>query len=320
MSEPWPILEARKVLARLDGGRQRHLEFGRDRNSGVIRLMSPWRELYARIRRRQFCQGGVLGLVAGYLGRGIGHVIMRLGDIVQSFPSLLLAVVVLYVLEPRVGNLVVVLDLSASMKAKGQDGTRFEAARKEFLALVDGLAAEQEMLVIGASTEPRLLAPFTADKRKLRALGRNLEATDAPGRIKEAILFAHAFLQRGGADQVVTISDGAFAGAEEFAKPTAHLRFINIAGPKAKAGGMVNLAIVGFALRRRPESPLAAEIMVHLRNFSPTARRAPLTLSLGERVLVREQIDIDADARRVLIYPVAALLPPVSPKVPRSFV
>jgi len=202
------------------------------------------------------------------------------------------------------GDLVVVFDVSASMKAKGQNGTRFEAARQEFLALVDGLAAEQKMLVIGASTQPRLLAPFTADKRRLRELGRNLEATDAPGRIKDAILFAHAFLQRGGADQVAVISDGAFAGADEYAKPVAHLRFINIIGPKEKNREMVNLAIVGFSLRRQPERPSAAEIMVHLRNFSATAMRAPLTLSLGEKVLVREQVDIGAGERRVLIYPV----------------
>ena len=56
--------------------------------------------------------GGVLGLIAGYVGRGVGNLIMRLSDVVQSFPSLLLAVVVLYMLEPRVGNLVLVLALT----------------------------------------------------------------------------------------------------------------------------------------------------------------------------------------------------------------
>jgi peptide/nickel transport system permease protein len=56
--------------------------------------------------------GGLLGLIAGYVGRGIGNLIMRLSDVVQSFPSLLLAVVVLYMLEPRVGNLVIVLALT----------------------------------------------------------------------------------------------------------------------------------------------------------------------------------------------------------------
>ena len=53
--------------------------------------------------------GGVLGLIAGYAGGFIGNLIMRLADVIMSFPSLLLAVVVLYVFEPRVANLVLVL-------------------------------------------------------------------------------------------------------------------------------------------------------------------------------------------------------------------
>ncbi len=53
--------------------------------------------------------GGTLGLIAGYRGGWLGEVIMRLADVIMSFPSLLLAVVVLYMLEPRVGNLVLVL-------------------------------------------------------------------------------------------------------------------------------------------------------------------------------------------------------------------
>lgn len=56
--------------------------------------------------------GAMLGLVAGYTGRWVGSVIMRFSDIVQSFPSLLLAVIVLYVLEPAVANLVLVLAIT----------------------------------------------------------------------------------------------------------------------------------------------------------------------------------------------------------------
>lgn len=53
--------------------------------------------------------GAVLGLIAGYLGGWIGGLIMRLADVVMSFPSLLLAVVVLYMFEPSVVSLVFVL-------------------------------------------------------------------------------------------------------------------------------------------------------------------------------------------------------------------
>jgi peptide/nickel transport system permease protein len=56
--------------------------------------------------------GAALGLLAGYAGRWIGDVVLRLTDIVMSFPSLLLAVVILYMFEPRVANLVLVLAIT----------------------------------------------------------------------------------------------------------------------------------------------------------------------------------------------------------------
>jgi peptide/nickel transport system permease protein len=56
--------------------------------------------------------GTVLGLVAGYGGRWLSEVIMRLADVVMSFPSLLMAVIVLYMLDPSVVNLVIVLAIT----------------------------------------------------------------------------------------------------------------------------------------------------------------------------------------------------------------
>jgi peptide/nickel transport system permease protein len=56
--------------------------------------------------------GGTLGLIAGYAGGWLSQVIMRIADVLMSFPSLLLAVVVLYVFEPRVANLVLVLAIT----------------------------------------------------------------------------------------------------------------------------------------------------------------------------------------------------------------
>ena len=58
------------------------------------------------------CVGGVLGLVAGYMGGIVNTIIMRLADVISSFPSLLLALIVLYVLEPSPVNLVLVLAIT----------------------------------------------------------------------------------------------------------------------------------------------------------------------------------------------------------------
>lgn len=56
--------------------------------------------------------GSALGLVAGYAGPRVSQVIMRLADVIMSFPSLLIAVIVLYILGPSVLNLIIVLAIT----------------------------------------------------------------------------------------------------------------------------------------------------------------------------------------------------------------
>ncbi len=56
--------------------------------------------------------GSALGIIAGYYGQRLGNIIMRGADLVMSFPSLLLAMIVLYVLNPFVFNVVIVLTIT----------------------------------------------------------------------------------------------------------------------------------------------------------------------------------------------------------------
>ncbi len=56
--------------------------------------------------------GSVLGVIAGYRNDWTSNVILRLADILMSFPSLLLALIVLYVLEPGIINVIIVLAIT----------------------------------------------------------------------------------------------------------------------------------------------------------------------------------------------------------------
>lgn len=56
--------------------------------------------------------GTALGLVAGYSRPRVSQIIMRLADVIMSFPSLLIAVIVLYILGPSVLNLIIVLAIT----------------------------------------------------------------------------------------------------------------------------------------------------------------------------------------------------------------
>ena len=56
--------------------------------------------------------GTILGLTAGYFGGIVGSVIMRISDVVMGFPTLLVALVGLYLFGPSVTNLVIVLAIT----------------------------------------------------------------------------------------------------------------------------------------------------------------------------------------------------------------
>ncbi|KQW67326.1 ABC transporter permease [Ensifer sp. Root127] len=56
--------------------------------------------------------GTTLGLIAGFSSERVNQVIMRLADVIMSFPSLLIAVIVLYVLGSSILNLMLVLAIT----------------------------------------------------------------------------------------------------------------------------------------------------------------------------------------------------------------
>lgn len=56
--------------------------------------------------------GTLLGLVAGFSSRRVNQMIMRLADVIMSFPSLLIAVIVLYILGSSILNLMLVLAIT----------------------------------------------------------------------------------------------------------------------------------------------------------------------------------------------------------------
>jgi peptide/nickel transport system permease protein len=53
--------------------------------------------------------GGALGVIAGYAGGWTSTIILRLADVIFSFPSLLLAMLILYMIGASVSNVIVIL-------------------------------------------------------------------------------------------------------------------------------------------------------------------------------------------------------------------
>lgn len=97
--------------------------------------------------------GTAIGLYAGFVGGLPSRIVMQFSDIIQSFPSILLAMIVLYMLSPSPFNIVAVL-------AFGQLPTYIRVARAEVLELRERLYVDAAR-VLGAK-RPRIIVAHIA--------------------------------------------------------------------------------------------------------------------------------------------------------------
>ena len=193
-------------------------------------------------------------------------------------------------------DLVVVMDLSASMKAAGEAGSRWSKAREALLQRIDTLGGDDRMMIIGAASAPQVIQPFTGDRTVLRRIAEGLSATDAEAPVKEAVLLAHTFLKRRGPHRVVVITDGAFKGIEELPLAASYLDVVQV------GGGADNVGILGFQFRRVAGEGDQYEAMVVVQNFTERAVNAPLIVTVSDRVVSRTLLSLEPSARKVLIY------------------
>jgi peptide/nickel transport system permease protein len=117
--------------------------------------------------------GAFFGLVAGYLGKMTSQVIMRLADVIMSFPSLLLAVVVLYVLGPSIPNMILVLAIT-------RIPVYLRTTRAEVLEVRERMFV-QAAIVMGASHKRiiiRHILPVILAESSLSFLGIGIQPPD----------------------------------------------------------------------------------------------------------------------------------------------
>lgn len=92
--------------------------------------------------------GGALGLIAGYSKGPIGTAILRATDIVMSFPSLLLALIVLYSLGPSVTNLVIVLAITRiPIYLRTTRAEVMEIRQRMFVSAAEALGASHARMI-----------------------------------------------------------------------------------------------------------------------------------------------------------------------------
>lgn len=93
--------------------------------------------------------GAMLGLVAGYVGGLVDSCIMRLADIVLAFPSLLLAMVIMYIMGASLFNLFIALSIiNWASTARVVRAQTLSLKEKEFVEAARSMGVRRFMIMI----------------------------------------------------------------------------------------------------------------------------------------------------------------------------
>lgn len=205
------------------------------------------------------------------------------------------------------GQLVILLDASASMQATDVAPSRFALAQAEALTLIDTLGDEAEATVILVADQPRQLISATTDKRALRLAIEN--ATVTPSEADWNATFALASAAARSADQVTTviISDGGVP-SQVTVPTTGELRYVPIGTSDDNIG-------VG-ALALRATNGDQPQLLASIENYSATDKDATLSLFLDDELFHARQITVAANSTETVVmdaWPASVLRAELSP-------
>ena len=118
--------------------------------------------------------GLVAGLVAGYFGGVLDEVIMRAIDVIMSFPSILLAIVIVAVLGPSLSNAMIAIGLSSIPTfARLVRGSTLSVREREYVEAIRAVGASTSR-ILARHVLPNILAPLIV--ASTLSLGRTILA------------------------------------------------------------------------------------------------------------------------------------------------
>lgn len=222
---------------------------------------------------------------------------------------LVLAVSGPYVRLTGVGgrNIVILIDVSASMQATDVTPSRLEAAKRNVIEQVDRMAPGDRMMIIACGWRPETLTGFTADRTTLRQAIRSLTPRDTPGNLSEALQLA---------TDLVAAERSHIPGKIQVFSDGGELRSIpgmspDRAGPSRNSAEIVfhpigrrseNAGIVTMDYRRPPHRAGAVQLLVVVRNFGEQPRAFTQEIFVEDRLVDAAEIVLAPRASRAFTY------------------
>jgi uncharacterized membrane protein len=211
--------------------------------------------------------------------------------------TLALARPVVTVMGHGAQKVAIVLDTSASMKARDVSPSRFDVAKRQALALVGRLGEGAEVMVIDAGVQPRVVAALGRDRERAAAAIRGTSAKDLPNRLEEAIRTAQALVGDDARAEIHVFTDGAFDLREGPETTDARVRWTGV-GRQGE-----NVGITSLAVRKNYYGTFDYQAFVSLVNYTRDTRTFTFALTLAGNTIAEKSVTLEPNVRRSVVVP-----------------
>lgn len=200
------------------------------------------------------------------------------------------------------GNMILVIDTSASMKAKSGSGTRFDVAGEKAVELIGQRDADQKVLIVEAGSKPVVKSGFLDNSNQAKSIIKSLSPSDAAAELEDAIYLALSFIDPTKADTLYLITDGAGGDFSALVETHPNIKPIIVTGRSH------NIGITQFEFRQELDHSDRYEIMLEIKNFNAAWIECPVLLAIDNVIIFDDAITLNAYEKKLLIFPYSGLI------------
>ncbi len=192
-------------------------------------------------------------------------------------------------------NVVIVIDSSASMQTREDDGSRFDQARSQALKIVGKLNQWDKMMVISSDYSSRIACDFTNDKSKLNNTINGLTPRDTGTNLDEGVSLGVSFLKNVGRGEMYVLTDQSPSSVNLTKLKSGNIKFIRF-GEKSANVAIASLDVYQDMFKDYTER----EAYVTIRNYSSENKDVKLSVFLNDEVIKEDEFVIAGSEQKTI--------------------
>ncbi len=192
-------------------------------------------------------------------------------------------------------NVVLVIDSSASMQTREEDGSRFDQARSQALKIVGKLNQWDKMMVISSDYSSRIACNLTNDKSKLSNTINDLTPKDTGTNLDEGVSLGVSFLKNIDRGEMYVLTDQSPSSINISNLKSGNIKFIKF------GKNTVNVAIASLDVYQDMfKDYTEREAYVTIENYSSENKDVKLSVSLNDEIIKEDEFVVAGSEQKTL--------------------